>query len=199
MSFGSSKPPRSRSGSTAAGPSTRFSASKHAFTLILMSFFVSADLLGREVDVHAITFDDRGYGLFQLSDGRQWPFPPSAFRGQGRIAGREVRCLSAEAQVQCHAQGVRPRGEGPPRHGTPSGAIRGRSSVPSMPAGALNAQQGATHELGPGYGILESVARWMRRSYALLRPVVVFVLLDLFQPPGVPAALERGGEPGRIA
>lgn len=70
--------------------------------------FVLLDPLGREVDVHAITFDDRGYGLFQLPDGRKWPFPPSAFRGKGRIAGHEVRCLSAEAQVQCHGQGYAP-------------------------------------------------------------------------------------------
>jgi lincosamide nucleotidyltransferase A/C/D/E len=67
--------------------------------------FVLANPAGREVDVHAITFDDRGYGVFDLPDGRRWPFPPSAFRGRGRIAGREVRCLSAEAQVQCHGQG----------------------------------------------------------------------------------------------
>lgn len=69
------------------------------------SNFVLADPPGHEIDVHAIAFDSRGYGVFQLPDGRQWPFPPSAFRGEGRIAGRPVRCLSAEAQVQCHGQG----------------------------------------------------------------------------------------------
>jgi lincosamide nucleotidyltransferase A/C/D/E len=70
--------------------------------------FVLLDPLGREVDVHAITFDDRGYGLFHLPDGRKWPVPPSAFRGKRRIAGREVRCLSAETQVQCHGRGYAP-------------------------------------------------------------------------------------------
>ncbi len=70
--------------------------------------FVLADPHGRELDVHAIAFDERGYGRFQLPDGRAWPFPPSVFRGRGRVAGREVRCLSAEAQVQCHGQGYVP-------------------------------------------------------------------------------------------
>lgn len=67
--------------------------------------FVLADARGREVDAHAIAFDARGYGSFALPDGGRWPFPPSAFAGRGRVAGREVRCLSAEAQVMCHAQG----------------------------------------------------------------------------------------------
>ena len=70
--------------------------------------FVLADARGREVDVHAIAFDARGYGAFRLPDGRSWPFPPSAFRGRGRVGGREVQCLSADAQVQCHGQGYTP-------------------------------------------------------------------------------------------
>jgi lincosamide nucleotidyltransferase A/C/D/E len=70
--------------------------------------FVLVDARGREVDVHAVSFDARGYGAFALPDGRRWPFPPSAFAGRGRVGGREVRCLSAEAQVQCHGQGYAP-------------------------------------------------------------------------------------------
>jgi ribosomal protein S18 acetylase RimI-like enzyme len=70
--------------------------------------FVMADKHGREVDVHPIEFDQRGYGSFRLSDGRRWPFPPAAFAGQGRVGDRLVRCLSADAQVQCHAQGYEP-------------------------------------------------------------------------------------------
>ena len=70
--------------------------------------FVLIDAGGREVDVHAIAFDAREFGVFQLPDGRTWPFPPSAFLGEGRVAGRKVRCLSAEAQVQCHGQGYVP-------------------------------------------------------------------------------------------
>jgi hypothetical protein len=70
--------------------------------------FVLADARGREVDVHAIRFDARGFGVFALPGGGEWPFPPSAFAGRGRVGGREVRCLSAEAQVQCHGQGYTP-------------------------------------------------------------------------------------------
>jgi lincosamide nucleotidyltransferase A/C/D/E len=70
--------------------------------------FVLRDESGHEVDVHAITFDGRGFGVFALPDGRKWPFPPSAFAGRGRVLGKEVRCLSAEAQVQCHSQGYVP-------------------------------------------------------------------------------------------
>jgi lincosamide nucleotidyltransferase A/C/D/E len=70
--------------------------------------FVLKAPAGQEVDVHAIAFDGRGFGVFALPDGRKWPFPPSAFLGRGRIQGKAVRCLSAEAQVQCHAQGYTP-------------------------------------------------------------------------------------------
>jgi hypothetical protein len=52
--------------------------------------------------------DERGYGVFALPDGRRWPFPTSAFLGRGRIQGKDVRCLSPEAQMQCHAQGYTP-------------------------------------------------------------------------------------------
>lgn len=63
---------------------------------------------GREVDVHAVDFDQAGYGSFDLPDGRRWPLPPAAFAARGRVMGREVPCLSADAQVQCHAQGYEP-------------------------------------------------------------------------------------------
>jgi lincosamide nucleotidyltransferase A/C/D/E len=70
--------------------------------------FVLADARGREVDVHAIEVDARGYGSFALPDGRRWPFPPAALSARGRVGSREVRCLSADAQVQCHGQGYAP-------------------------------------------------------------------------------------------
>jgi len=70
--------------------------------------FILVDEHEREVDVHPIEFDPRGYGFFPLPDGRRWPFPPAAFAGKGRVGGRHVRCLSADAQVQCHGQGYEP-------------------------------------------------------------------------------------------
>ena len=70
--------------------------------------FVLADARGRQVDVHPIEFDERGYGFFKLPDGRRWPFSPAAFAGQGRVGEHRVRCLSPDAQVQCHGQGYEP-------------------------------------------------------------------------------------------
>jgi lincosamide nucleotidyltransferase A/C/D/E len=70
--------------------------------------FVLKTESGHAVDVHAIAFDERGYGVFALPDGRKWAFPPAAFQGRGRIGGKDVRCLSPDAQVQCHAQGYAP-------------------------------------------------------------------------------------------
>ncbi|HVU86204.1 MAG TPA: hypothetical protein VHD36_02715 [Pirellulales bacterium] len=71
------------------------------------NFVMARDGLGA-VDVHAIEFDARGFGVFVLPDGRRWPFPPSAFAATGSIGPRRVRCLSPEAQVQCHGQGYAP-------------------------------------------------------------------------------------------
>ena len=70
--------------------------------------FILTDERGREVDVHLVQFDPRGYGCFALPDGRLWPFPPAALAARGRIGDRDVRCLSADAQVQCHGQGYEP-------------------------------------------------------------------------------------------
>ncbi|CDM65881.1 nucleotidyltransferase domain-containing protein [Pyrinomonas methylaliphatogenes] len=70
--------------------------------------FVLKTEAGDKVDVHAIAFDERGFGVFTLPDGRKWPFPRAAFQGRGRIRDKDVRCLSPDAQVQCHAQGYTP-------------------------------------------------------------------------------------------
>jgi lincosamide nucleotidyltransferase A/C/D/E len=70
--------------------------------------FVLTDERGREVDVHSIEFDQRGFGVFQLAGGRRWPFPPEAFAGEGRVGNSRVVCLSSDAQVQCHGQGYTP-------------------------------------------------------------------------------------------
>lgn len=64
---------------------------------------------GLRIDIHLVSFDDAGWGSFDVGDGREWPFPPSAFAGRGRIDGRNVRCLSPEAQVHCHGQGYVPQ------------------------------------------------------------------------------------------
>lgn len=72
------------------------------------SNFVMTATDGREVDVHPIEMDEHGNGAFALPEGRRWPFPRAAFEGEGSIGGQPVRCLSADAQVQCHGQGYDP-------------------------------------------------------------------------------------------
>jgi lincosamide nucleotidyltransferase A/C/D/E len=85
----------------------RLSAHRYSRTPADPLVFVSPS--GLRVDIHQVEFDAAGYGVFDLGDGREWPLPPSAFSGSGTIGARRVRCLSAEAQVQCHAQGYAPQ------------------------------------------------------------------------------------------
>lgn len=66
--------------------------------------FVLVDREGRQVDVHPVVMDEsRGGGVYLMDDGREWVYPAEGFAGRGRVAGREVRCLSPEVQVLVHA------------------------------------------------------------------------------------------------
>ena len=65
--------------------------------------FVCVDSRGRQVDVHPVTFHAEGGGRYQMEDGRVWVYPAQGLAGQGRVAGRRVRCLSPEVQVIVHA------------------------------------------------------------------------------------------------
>ncbi len=62
--------------------------------------FVLKDVLGREIDVHVLAFDECGTGV------PAWKtdlfFPASAFTGHGTIAGTPVHCLSARMQMLTH-------------------------------------------------------------------------------------------------
>jgi lincosamide nucleotidyltransferase A/C/D/E len=65
--------------------------------------FVHVDELGRQVDVHPVVFDDaRGGGVYLMDAGEEWVYPAAGFEGFGRVAGQDVRCLSAEVQVLVH-------------------------------------------------------------------------------------------------
>ena len=75
-------------------------ATPHAFVLVGRS--------GDELDCHAVTFHPDGTGVHQMDNGDTWVFPADAFTGVGTIDGSTVMCLSAEAQVHCHAQGYTP-------------------------------------------------------------------------------------------
>jgi lincosamide nucleotidyltransferase A/C/D/E len=73
------------------------------------SNFVLAHSNGLEVDVHAFIFDEAGNGVYRMSNGEDWIFPASGFAGRGEILGFNVRCLSPEVQVLCHAHGYVPK------------------------------------------------------------------------------------------
>ena len=72
------------------------------------SNFVLANQSGLEIDVHAIVFDQQGNGIYRMADGSDWIFPATGFNGRGVVQGENVRCLSAEVQVLCHAHGYVP-------------------------------------------------------------------------------------------
>jgi lincosamide nucleotidyltransferase A/C/D/E len=58
---------------------------------------------GRQVDVHPIAFDEEGGGIYALEEGGTWTYPAAGFEGRGTVLGREVRCLTPEVQLLCHA------------------------------------------------------------------------------------------------
>ena len=71
--------------------------------------FVLADHVGREVDIHVVEFDAQRNGIYQMENGELWVFPVRGFSGRGRVQGVEVRCLSPEVAVACHASGYTPQ------------------------------------------------------------------------------------------
>jgi lincosamide nucleotidyltransferase A/C/D/E len=72
------------------------------------SNFVLRDGAGREIDVHPVTFDAHGNGVYRMENGGDWVFPADGFSGRGRVEAREVRCLTADVQMLCHATGYMP-------------------------------------------------------------------------------------------
>jgi lincosamide nucleotidyltransferase A/C/D/E len=65
--------------------------------------YVLVDDIGRQVDVHPVTFDSDGGGVYRMRDGGSWVYPAAGFRGTGSVDGRAVRCLTPEVQVLVHA------------------------------------------------------------------------------------------------
>jgi lincosamide nucleotidyltransferase A/C/D/E len=64
---------------------------------------VLLDDAGRQVDVHPVRFAPGGDGIYRMETGEDWAFPGAGFSGRGRIAGRDVRCLTPEVELLCHA------------------------------------------------------------------------------------------------
>lgn len=56
----------------------------------------------RRVDLHPLTFDADGNGRQQLQDGSFGTYSADGLRGQGRIAGRRVACLTPDLQIRLH-------------------------------------------------------------------------------------------------
>jgi lincosamide nucleotidyltransferase A/C/D/E len=65
--------------------------------------FAMVDSRGCQVDVHPVTFNAGGGGVYQMDDGTEWVYPGQGFTGRGSVDERPVRCLSPEAQVLVHA------------------------------------------------------------------------------------------------
>ena len=73
-----------------------------------VSNFVLRDPRGCEIDVHPVRFDAAGNGIYRMENGEDWIFPAVGFAGRGQVLGRQVRCLSADVQMLCHATGYAP-------------------------------------------------------------------------------------------
>ena len=65
--------------------------------------FVMVDGRGRQVDVHPVTIDTEGRGVYEMRDGGQWIYPAEGFAGRGSVESRPVRCLTPDVQVLVHA------------------------------------------------------------------------------------------------
>jgi lincosamide nucleotidyltransferase A/C/D/E len=65
--------------------------------------FELVDPEGRQVDVHPVSWAENGDGIYCMREGGTWPYPARGFDGRGTVAGRRVRCLTAEVQVITHA------------------------------------------------------------------------------------------------
>jgi lincosamide nucleotidyltransferase A/C/D/E len=62
---------------------------------------------GRQVDLHPLVWDESGDGWQELGDGTWGRYPAAGLTGEGVIAGRRVRCTTAELQ-RVHHEGYEP-------------------------------------------------------------------------------------------
>lgn len=65
--------------------------------------FVLHDKEGREFDAHAIRLDEQGNGIPAWVGSEDFIFSSEDLAGAGKIAGYQVKCISVESQVRCHA------------------------------------------------------------------------------------------------
>jgi len=61
------------------------------------------DSRGSQVDLHPVTFDSDGGGVYEMDDGTEWVYPAEGLSGRGSVDGTPVPCLSPAVQVLVHA------------------------------------------------------------------------------------------------
>jgi lincosamide nucleotidyltransferase A/C/D/E len=71
--------------------------------------FELVDALGRQVDVHPVTFTAGGDGEYLMDNDESCVYLASGFACAGRILDHTVRCLTPEVQMRCHT-GYEPHG-----------------------------------------------------------------------------------------
>jgi lincosamide nucleotidyltransferase A/C/D/E len=70
--------------------------------------FVLLDAEGREFDAHALRLDDQGHGIPAWEVPNGFVYQQDELAARGTIAGVTVQCITAEAQMRCHADYVLP-------------------------------------------------------------------------------------------
>jgi len=63
--------------------------------------FVLADKNTREIDVHPVTWDEQGNGIYRMENGEDWCYLAAGFTGRGVILGQTVKCLTPEVAMLC--------------------------------------------------------------------------------------------------
>lgn len=71
----------------------------------LPSSFELVDDAGHQVDVHPVSIDAQGDGIYVMADGSLWVYPAAGFGGSGTIAGQAVPCLTPEVMLVSHSTG----------------------------------------------------------------------------------------------
>jgi lincosamide nucleotidyltransferase A/C/D/E len=74
----------------------------HVYQEQLPSAYVLRDSQGRELDFHPLRFDAEGNGWQPQIGADDALWPREALEGRGHIGGQEVRCMTAEFEVQSH-------------------------------------------------------------------------------------------------
>ncbi len=67
-----------------------------------MTGFVLHDPNGRELDMHAMRFDEHGNGIPAWEESGGFILTPQDLAGIGVIAGCKLPCITAEKQMLCH-------------------------------------------------------------------------------------------------